>query len=116
MIELGQLERYSDQFAARKIEVVVASVEKPADAAKTQEKFPHLRVIADPDGSLVTAFGTMHPKAGHQGEDIAAPTTVFVDGAGKVRRVYRSENVFSRLAANEVVAAMDKEFGTTATR
>lgn len=109
MIELGQLEAHSDEFAKRHTRVVAVSVDGLDDSQKTQQDFPHLTVVADHDHKLVDAVAVLHPGAGERGEDVAAPTTIFVDKHGMVRSLYRPTSVGSRLSAREVLAAVDEK-------
>ena len=55
MVELGQLERHHEEFAARKVRIVASSMDDVDDTARTQEKFPHLTVISDHGQSLAKA-------------------------------------------------------------
>jgi peroxiredoxin len=107
MIELGELEGHHEEFKKRHTRVVAVSVEGPEEAKKTREEFPHLEVVADSRRQLVTAAGALHPGAGHDGEDTAAPTTFFIDQRGVVRSLYRPAHVFSGLSPEEVLATVD---------
>jgi peroxiredoxin len=109
MIELGQLEAHHEEFAKRHTRVVAVSVDDLEDSNKTRQKFPNLVVVADADHKLVDAVQVLHPGAGERGEDVAAPTTFFVDKHGVVRYRYRPTNVGSRLSASEVLAMVDKD-------
>lgn len=108
MIELGQLEAHHEEFAKRHTRIVAVSVDDLDDSKKTQQDFPHLTVVADHDHSLVDAVAVLHPGAGEHGEDVAAPTTIFIDKHGVVRALHRPTNVGSRLSASEVLATVDK--------
>jgi peroxiredoxin len=107
MIELGELEDYHAEFAWRRARVVVVSADNLEESQKTQKDFPHLIVLADPERKLMKAAEVLHPKAGQHGEDVAAPTTFFIDNQGTVRSVFRPKQVISRLSAEEVLAAVD---------
>jgi peroxiredoxin len=108
MIELGQLEAHHDEFAKRHTRVVAVSVDGLDDSKRTQQDFPHLTVVADHDHKLVDAAAVLHPGAGEHGEDVAAPTTIFVDKYGVVQALFRPTNVGSRLSARDVLAMVDK--------
>src|SRR3954471_18738719 len=108
MIELGQLERYHEEFAHRSTRVIAVSVEGLDDAAKTQADFPHLLVLTDQGHDLAGAAGVIHPESGPDGGDTAAPTTILVDRDGNVRWLYRSAEVVARLAPAEVLQAVDR--------
>jgi peroxiredoxin len=108
MIELGQLERRHEDFARRNARVIVVSLEGPEDAEQTQAQFPHLLVLADQGRSLSEAVEVIHPRAGPNGADADAPTTILVDRRGTVRRVYRSGEVSARLSPDEVLKEIDQ--------
>ncbi len=109
MIELGQLEKHHAEFARRHTRVIAVSVDGLEDSRKTQQKFPHLTVVADHDHKLVDAVAVMHLGAGEGGGDVAAPTTIFVDKQGVVRDLFRTTNIGSRLSPGEVLSMVDKE-------
>ncbi len=106
MIELGELEGHHEDFARRNTRVVVASTDNLEESQKTQKDLPHLVVVADPDRKLIAAAEVLHPKAGQHGEDVAAPTTFFIDKQGKVRSLFRPKQVITRLSADDVLAAV----------
>src|SRR5437016_2360371 len=107
MVELGELEKHHSEFAQRKLRVVVASNDDQPTAQKTQADFPHLIVLADTDQTLAKAMSVIHPGAAQDGTDTNAPTTFLLDGAGKVRWLYRPERVLDRLPPEELLKAID---------
>jgi peroxiredoxin len=109
MIELGELEKNHAEFEQRKVRIVAASIEGPEDASKTQQEFPHLVVVSDTEGKLIKAAEVLHEKAGPKGEDIAVPTTFFIDKQGNVRSLFRPRQVVTRLSAKEVLKAVDEK-------
>jgi peroxiredoxin len=109
MIELGQLEEHHEEFADRHTRIVAVSVDDLEDAKKTKEAFPHLVIVADTDHKLVDAVKVLHPGAGEHGEDVAAPTTIFVDKHGKVQALVRPTNVADRLSVREVLDIVDSK-------
>lgn len=109
MIELGELEKNHAEFDQRNVRVVAASQENLADAAVTQSMFPHLVVVADAEGKLIKAAGVVHAGAGQSGEDIAAPTTFFIDKQGVVRSLFRPKQVVTRMSAKDVLRAVDEK-------
>jgi peroxiredoxin len=109
MIELGELEANHDEFASRHTRVVAVSVDDIEHAKDTQQKFPSLLVVADPNQKLIAAAEVLHPHAGQHGEDVAAPTTILIDKHGVVRSLYRPAQVISRLSAKEVLENVDKD-------
>jgi peroxiredoxin len=109
MIELGQLEAHHEEFAKRNTRVIAVSVDGLEDSKKTQDKFPHLIVVADHEHKLIDAVAVMHAGAGEHGEDVAAPTTILVDKRGMVRALFRPASVGSRMSPSEVLAAVDQK-------
>jgi peroxiredoxin len=109
MVELGELEAHHEDFANRHTRVVVVSLEDQDAAKKTQKDFPHLVVVADSKGQLISAAEVLHPRAGPGGEDVAAPTTILIDRQGRARSLFRPRQVIRRLSANEVLAVVDSE-------
>src|SRR5438132_14262632 len=107
MIELGELESQHAEFTSRQTQVVAVSQDGLDLTKETQKDFPHLVHVADHERKLMTAVAVLHPGAGEHGEDVAAPTTVFVDKQGVVRWVYRPSNLMTRLSATEVLARVD---------
>ena len=108
MIELGELETHHEDFAKRQVRIVAVSADDREESRKTQQRFPHLTVVADPDHKLIDAVAVLHRGAGEHGEDVAAPTTILTDQHGVVRALYRPANVASRLSAGDVLAMVDK--------
>jgi peroxiredoxin len=109
MTELGQLEAYWQEFAKRKVKVIVASVEDQEKAKATQADYPHLIVVSDAQRKLAEALAVLHPNSAPDGGDTTAPTTLLVDGGGTVRWVFRPDRVLTRLSPSQVLAAVDRE-------
>lgn len=108
MIELGQLEGRHAEFSNRGLRVLLVSWEGREDAIKTQKEFPHFLALADSGGKLITAAGTVHAKAGPNGGDIAAPTTVLIDKTGVVRWLFRPDRYFSRITPDQLLVQVDR--------
>src|SRR5437588_869813 len=99
MIELGQLDKRSEDFARRDTRVIVVSMEGPDDARETQKQFPHLLVLADEGRGLTDAAKLLDTRQkAPSGKEIDTPTTILVDGQGTVRWVYRTPAVVARLS------------------
>jgi peroxiredoxin len=108
MIELGQLEKRFADIDGRQTRVVVASLEAPDEAAKTQSDFPRLLVLADNNRNLAKAAGVIHLQSKPGGDDTSAPTTVLIDRHGVVRWIHRPERNLARLSVDELLAAIDQ--------
>src|SRR5947209_3677454 len=113
MIELGQLEKRFGELDSRQTRVVVASLEGPEAAAKTQRDFPHLLVLADSDHRLAQAAGVIHAHSKPGGDDTSAPTTILIDRRGVVRWIYRPERNLARLRVDDLLAAIDQNLRAT---
>jgi peroxiredoxin len=108
MTELGELEQYHQEFADRRVRVVVVSNDDQPTAQATQADFPHLVVVSDVDQNMAQAMQTLHPGVGPGGSTTNAPTTFLVDGTGNVRWYRRPERFLARLTPGEVLAAIDE--------
>lgn len=108
MKELGELDDHQAEFAKRNGRVVVVSAEGPELARQTQEQFPHLVVLSDPDYQLVKAADVLHAGAAPDGSDTAAPTTILIDRQGVVKWLYRPDRHIVRLPAKELLTATDE--------
>ena len=111
MIELGELDDRSAEFKERGLRVFAASIDGADRTRQNQKRFPALKLVSDEDRGLVTALDALHERAGPGGVDGMYPTTLIVDGAGKIRWVYRPSNVISRLTVDELLAAADEKLG-----
>lgn len=108
MRELGELDSQSAEFSKRGVRIVAVSVDDLEETAKTQQRFPHLIVLGDPEKKLTEAIHALHARAGPGGADVAAPTTLLLDKSGTVRWVFRPDNVIVRLTPNELLSAIDE--------
>ncbi|MGH7134333.1 MAG: redoxin domain-containing protein [Pirellulales bacterium] len=106
MIELGQLERRHEDFAKRNARVVVASLEEPEAARKTQAQFPHVVVLADHDRNLANAAEVIHARSTPEGGDTSAPTTIIIGPDGNVRWLYRPSAAIVRNSPDELLRAL----------
>jgi peroxiredoxin len=112
MIELGQLEKEHQAFSDRKVRIMTISNDSLETAKATQKDFPHLLIASDADQKMARAFEVIHEKAGHDGKDTNAPTTIFVGNDGTVRWLYRPGSFFIRLSPEQVLAAVDGAMAT----
>jgi peroxiredoxin len=108
MVELGELEGHHQQFAERRVRVVVISNDDLETARATQTDFPHLVVVSDAEQNMAKALHVLHAGAGRNGEDTNAPTTFLVDGTRKVRWLFRPERFIVRLSADDLLKAIDQ--------
>jgi peroxiredoxin len=107
MIELVQLENRIQEFEKRKVRVMAVTIEDTEDAQKTQTKVPHIKIISDPQRSLLNAVQAIHSKANPNGNDAARPMTILLDGNGTVKWVYKPDSFMVRPSPDDVLVAID---------
>jgi hypothetical protein len=73
-------------------------------------------VLADEELGLSEAAGLIDPRGGPDGGNVDAPTTILADRHGKVRWLYRSPKVITRLSPDEVLQAIDQHLPASASR
>ena len=103
MVELGQLESRHADFQAKQVRIVAVSTDSLEDARTTQQRFPHLTILADADQGLIQAVAMGGPHHSPDGREVVSPTTLFIDRQGIVRQIYRSDTFLTRLSAEEVL-------------
>ncbi len=108
MAELGQLHRSHAEFEKRKVRIVAVSNDDLESAKATQERFPQLVIVSDPEQTLAKSADVIQKGAGKSGEDTNAPTTFLVDGSGRVRWLFRPDNFLVRPSPAQVLAAIDE--------
>lgn len=109
LVELGQLEEHHADFEKRNVRIVAISRDNLEDAKKTQDAFPHLKVVSDADHKIADALAVIDKGHGPGGQDTNAPTTMLVDGSGAVRWIGRPNRFIVRLTPEEVLAAVDQQ-------
>ena len=108
MRELRELETHHQDFASRRLRIIVVSDDDQTTAKKTQADFPHLVVVADHDRNLAKAMEVIHAGANPStGGDTNAPTTFFIDGRGEVRWLFRPKKFIIRLSPGQLLDAVD---------
>ena len=108
MIELGQLEKEYKTFAEKNVRLIAVSNDDLETAKQTQNDFPHLEIVSDPEQNLAKAVAVVHVGQAPGGGDTSAPTTFLVDGDGYVRHVYRPERFLTRLRPDELLAIINQ--------
>lgn len=92
------------RFKQYSTKIYAISVDPPEIARETQQQYPGIRIVADPDRRMANAFRTVHEKAGPAGEDIHAPTTLLVDREGTILWTHRPDRVLTRLTPDQLLA------------
>jgi peroxiredoxin len=112
MVELGELEKRHADFDSRSIRLVAISQDDLDNSKKTQEASPHLQIVSDANHNIADALAlTDERHRGPGGVDTNAPTTILVDGAGKVRWVFRADRFMVRMSPDELLKAVDQHLG-----
>jgi peroxiredoxin len=107
MKELGELNNHSEEFAQRGLRIIAASVDDQEATDKTQRRFPNLIELGDPERKLTEAVNALHVGAGPGKSDVAAPTTLLLDGEGKILWAFRPQRLIVRLTPGELLAEVD---------
>lgn len=107
MGELGELEMRYQEFAKRKVRIVVIANDDQPTSQATQAAFPHLVVVADTDQHVARAVQVIDAGVGPGLTDTNAPTLFLIDGKGQVRWFARPAQFIVRLSPDEVLTAID---------
>jgi peroxiredoxin len=108
MIELGKLEARADAFESRGVRIVVSSLEDQPTAALTAKDFPRLTVLSDENGALADALRIVHPDSNPYGGDTSAPTTLLLDGQGRIQWIHRPVRYIERLTPEQLLDVIDR--------
>lgn len=65
-------------------------------------------LLSDADNAVIKRYGLAHVAGGNEGQDIARPAEILIDGQGMVRWVMYTENFRVRVRPEDVLAAADK--------
>ena len=103
--EAQDFTRLAPEFAHLNAQVLAVSRDAPAKLCKFRDKYGlTVRLAADEDGAVCEAFGTWVEKQNYGRTYMGIErTTVLIDGAGKVARVWPKVSVKGH--ADEVLAA-----------
>jgi peroxiredoxin len=109
---LRRWEELRSEFDEREVQVVTVSAESPEDI---QDRYRNHRLqaimIADSDLAVVDAFG-LRNLAIHSGprnvDGLPVPTSLLVDGEGRVLWVDQAENYQRRNGPEVVLAALER--------
>ena len=112
MIELGGLNKRTEDFAKQGVRIIAVSNDDQTKAQETKVKLPNLLIVSDRDQNLAKAVQVLHPRAAPDGSDTNAPTTFLIDGDGYVRWMYRPDRIFDRLSADELLQAINQTWPT----
>lgn len=108
MQELSVLNSRWREFDARRLQIVAVSIESSEEAQKTQQEFPNLILLSDPDKKLAEAAGVYAAKQGLDVADTSMPTSFLIDDTGRVVWVYRPSHVVSRASPDVILRTWDE--------
>ena len=108
MTELQGLQLNIDALRRRGCAIAGVVVDPPeTNAALALQADLHYPILSDPTLHAIDAYGLRHAGAGPEGQDIAHPASVLIDGAGVVRWTSVTRNVRVRPTPTDVLAAVD---------
>ena len=103
-----QLEAYYQRITEASVDLIAVSVDPPEVSAKLRERLQaNFTFLSDPDGELLDALNIRHVGGRQDGGDIAFPTAVLVDEAGKVRWTFQSDTFRERARPEDIFAAIN---------
>ena len=84
MGQLREFAQHKSDFDHLKTKIVALSVDDQQHAHETWEKAANKQfpVLSDPGAKVIREYGLLHAD-GHEGEDIAIRTTIYIDADGK---------------------------------
>ncbi len=88
MSQLREFAQRKAEFDRQNVKIVALSVDDVAHAHEVWEKAANKEypVLSDPGAKVIREYGLLHAK-GHEGDDIAIRTTIYIDPNG--REVFR---------------------------
>jgi peroxiredoxin len=109
MSQLREFAQRKADFDRRHIQIVALSVDDVPHAHEAWDKAAHRQftVLSDPGAKVIHEYGLLHP-GGHDNQDIALRTTIYIDPSG--REVWRrvSTSVADVPKVNEVLARIQQ--------
>lgn len=96
------------KFLAQHATVAAVSVDSVQDSAdfNQQWRFP-FPLLSDPNLQVIDAYGARHPN-GHDGKDIARPTTLIIDSNKIIRFKYIGKDPTDRPTDNEILFTLQR--------
>ena len=97
------------EFEARNVEVIAASVDPPEVTREHTENMGFTyRFLCDTDLTVVKQLDLLHEGASIEGEDIFRPGEFLIDPAGAIRWVNLTENWRIRPRPEDVLGIIDE--------
>ena len=83
MSQLREFAQHKADFDRIHTRIVALSVDDVAHTRETWEKAVHRQftILSDPGAKVIREYGLLHPD-GHDGQDIALRTTIYIDPNG----------------------------------
>ncbi len=106
--QLAGLKEDYPKFLAQNATVAAVSADSVQDSAdfNQQWRFP-FPLLSDPNLQVIDAYGARHPN-GHDGKDIARPTTLIIDSNKIIRFKYIGKDPTDRPTDNEILFTLHR--------
>jgi len=114
--QLGEIAHYYESLSAAGLTIFAASVDEPADAAPIQQYVgDKITILCNVTDSLLDAVGARDQRGapwydrllfGVKQQDIAMPTALVINAAGKIVFIYRSARVDDRARPADIIASL----------
>jgi thioredoxin-dependent peroxiredoxin len=96
------------EFEAKGIQIVAISSDEKEPLVEMQRElglpFP---LLSDPDEKIIKSYGLLHAQ-GNNGQDIARPAELLLDGDGVIRWLMFTDNLRVRVRPEDVLEAAAK--------
>jgi peroxiredoxin len=104
MSQLREFAQHKADFDRINTKIVALSVDDVAHAREAWEKAANRQfsVLSDPGAKVIREYGLLHAD-GHDGQDIALRTTIYIDGNGIERWRRVSTSAMDVPKVNEIV-------------
>jgi peroxiredoxin len=105
MSQLREFAQHKADFDQMNIKIVALSVDDVEHAHMVWDKAADRRfpILSDPGGKVVRTYGLLHAD-GHDGQNIALRTTIYIDANGREQWRRVSESVVDVPKVKEVMA------------
>ena len=89
------------------MDLYAVSVDPPEVSRRLRDRLEvQFTFLADTESALLDALGIRHHGGSGDGNDIALPTAVLVDGDGIIRWIYQSDTLSERARPEQIFAAI----------
>lgn len=97
------------EFEAKGIRIAAISSDEKEPLAEMQRELGlPFSLLSDPKNEVIKRYGLLHPSGRADGQDIARPAEILVDGQGVIRWVMFTDNLRVRARPEMVLEAAQK--------